>query len=58
MTADPRKTTTTREQPETGWATARRLNGRGIRTCLKAKADKDGGQTRWGIEGNVVRGED
>ncbi|MER6082897.1 hypothetical protein [Streptomyces sp. NPDC001833] len=47
-----------RHRPETGWARARRLRGRGIRTCMRATLDNDPGQARQEDDWNVVRGED
>ncbi|GAB2471162.1 hypothetical protein [Streptomyces incanus] len=44
--------------PETGWARARRLHGRRIRTCERATIDGDAGRMRRGDDWNVVRGED
>jgi hypothetical protein len=45
--------------PETGWAQAHRLRGKGVRTCLPAVADGDpAGQERPGAEEHIVRGED
>ncbi|MGW3116467.1 hypothetical protein ACWDBW_04810 [Streptomyces sp. NPDC001107] len=47
-------------RPETGWARARRLRGKGVvRTCIPAVLEQ--GTTRTdepGPEGNIVRGED
>ncbi len=57
MTAEAEKTTTVR-RPETGWATARRLRGRRIRTWVRATAEGDQSRERRGDEWNVVRGED
>lgn len=49
-----------RRRPETGWARARRLRGRGVvRTCVPAVADADAASALCtGSEGNIVRGED
>ncbi|MDQ0604591.1 hypothetical protein QF037_008936 [Streptomyces canus] len=57
MTVEVRKTIAA-SRPETGWARARRLRGRGIRTYVPATIDDDTGQLRDGADGNVVRGED
>ncbi|MGW1506374.1 hypothetical protein ACWCQW_49425 [Streptomyces mirabilis] len=57
MTVEVRKTGTVR-RPETGWARARRLRGRGIRTCERATLDGDTQQLRQDDDWNVVRGED
>ncbi|MGW2686747.1 hypothetical protein ACWC6I_26785 [Streptomyces sp. NPDC001414] len=43
---------------ETGWATARRLRGKGIRTWVRATAEGGRDQPRRGDDWNVVRGED
>ncbi|MEU2617845.1 hypothetical protein ABZ642_06680 [Streptomyces sp. NPDC007157] len=43
---------------ETGWAKARRLRGKGIRTWVRATIDGDAGRPRRGDDWNVVRGED
>ncbi|MEV7149053.1 hypothetical protein AB0O05_21445 [Streptomyces sp. NPDC093084] len=46
-------------RPETGWARARRLRGRGgVRTCLRATLDHEPRGTRRDDDWNVVRGED
>ncbi|MER6531855.1 hypothetical protein [Streptomyces sp. NPDC001508] len=59
MTAEtPRKKTHTLPGPETGWATARRLRGQRIRTCVRAMIDRRAADRRRGDEWNVVRGED
>ncbi|MEU4153170.1 hypothetical protein [Streptomyces sp. NPDC026659] len=42
---------------ETGWARARRLRGRRVRTCVAAVVPKDSAP-RTGTEWNIVRGED
>ncbi|MEW2131477.1 hypothetical protein [Streptomyces sp. NPDC005435] len=42
---------------ETGWARARRLRGRRVRTCVAAVVTDDT-PPRAGAEGNIVRGED
>ncbi|MFE0257795.1 hypothetical protein [Streptomyces sp. NPDC059010] len=57
MTADTRKTITV-HRPESGWATARRKHGQGLRTGLRAKADVDTEQRNRGHEWNVVRSGD
>ncbi|MEV7323124.1 hypothetical protein [Streptomyces sp. NPDC093970] len=57
MTAEASSPTAVR-RAETGWARARRLRGRGIRTCLRAKFDQDAGQPRQDDDGIIVRGED
>jgi hypothetical protein len=47
------------QHPETGWAEARRLRRKSVRTCLPAVEDRTGPhQDRTGPEGNIVRGED
>ncbi|MFF8941997.1 MULTISPECIES: hypothetical protein [unclassified Streptomyces] len=44
---------------ETGWATARRLRKRGVRTCMPAVEDRPARQVdRSRPEWNIVRGED
>lgn len=43
---------------ETGWATARRLRGKGIRTWVRATADGGRDRPPRGDDWNVVRGED
>ncbi|MFJ9347613.1 hypothetical protein [Streptomyces sp. NPDC101237] len=43
---------------ETGWATARRLRGKGVRTWVRATADGGPERPRPGDDWNVVRGED
>ncbi|MGW7424035.1 hypothetical protein ACWGJB_29065 [Streptomyces sp. NPDC054813] len=43
---------------ETGWAKARRLRGKGIRTWVRATVEGDAGRPRRGDDWNVVRGED
>ena len=54
----------TREKPavqrsETGWAKARRLRRKGVRTCLPAVEDCKGRhEEHTGAEWNIVRGED
>lgn len=59
VTTETKKRSTVR-RPETGWATARRVQGQAIRTCVRATIDGDSVQKRWGWgdEGNIVRGED
>lgn len=57
VTAETKKRSTAR-RPETGWATARRVQGRAIRTCVRATVDGDSVQKCLGGEGNIVRGED
>ncbi|MEU6478727.1 hypothetical protein ABZ858_17870 [Streptomyces sp. NPDC047017] len=54
---------TTGRRPETGWATARRLREKGVRTCVPAVASAGEGRggprrDRTGAECNIVRGED
>lgn len=51
-------TPTVARRPETGWARARRLRGRGIRTCLRPTLDDNAGHMRQEDDWNVVRGED
>ncbi|GAA0920813.1 hypothetical protein [Streptomyces thermoalcalitolerans] len=47
------------QQPETGWAEARRLRKKRVRTWLPAVEDRSGPpQDRTGPEWNIVRGED
>jgi hypothetical protein len=47
------------QHPETGWAEARRLRRRSVRTCLPAVEDCVGPhQDHTGSEWNIVRGED
>ncbi|AVV44440.1 hypothetical protein PYK79_46185 [Streptomyces sp. ID05-04B] len=60
MTAVPVETEKTLavRRPETGWATARRLRGQRIRTCVRATIDGDVGRSRRGNDWNVVRGVD
>lgn len=60
MTTQVRKgSASTVRRPETGWAKARRLRGREIRTCVRAMAaDGDGGQPKGGPEDNIVKGDD
>ncbi|MFI8931578.1 hypothetical protein ACIG3E_28380 [Streptomyces sp. NPDC053474] len=44
---------------ETGWAKARRLRGKSVRTCLPPLPDEDTrSAARVGPEGNIVRGDD
>lgn len=57
VTTEAKKTNTV-PAPETGWATARRLRGQCIRTCVRATSDSEAAPDRRGDEGNVVRGED
>jgi hypothetical protein len=45
-------------RPETGWATARRLRGQRIRTCVRATMDGDMGRKCRDNDWNVVRGVD
>ncbi|KUO05184.1 hypothetical protein [Streptomyces caeruleatus] len=60
MTTQVRKASAnTVRRPETGWARARRLRGREIRTWVRAMAaDGDGGQPRGATQDNIVRGDD
>ncbi|GAA1012272.1 MULTISPECIES: hypothetical protein [Streptomyces] len=47
------------QQPETGWAEARRLGRKKVRTWLPAVEDRSGPpRNRTGPEWNIVRGED
>lgn len=47
------------QHPETGWAEARRLRRKNVRTCLPAVEDRTGPrQDHTGSEWNIVRGED
>ncbi|MFE9836659.1 hypothetical protein ACFYP4_16235 [Streptomyces sp. NPDC005551] len=57
MTADVRNDSSMR-RPETGWAEARRGRGSAIRTCVAARAERDGRQAQTGSDWNIVRGED
>ncbi|MFF4119895.1 hypothetical protein [Streptomyces sp. NPDC001714] len=57
MTAEAGDRTAVR-RPETGWAKARRLRGKAVRTCLRATLDNSAGRLRQGDDWNVVRGED
>ncbi|MGW2958763.1 hypothetical protein ACWDGI_09765 [Streptomyces sp. NPDC001220] len=57
MTMEVMKTGSERVS-ETGWAKARRLRGKGIRTWVRATIDRDAGRPRRGDDWNVVRGED
>ncbi|MEU2332440.1 hypothetical protein ABZ770_12970 [Streptomyces sp. NPDC006654] len=44
---------------QTGWAKARRLPRKGVRTCVAAVADESASPAAHpGAEGNIVRGED
>ncbi|MET7378077.1 hypothetical protein ABZT08_04495 [Streptomyces sp. NPDC005526] len=43
---------------ETGWATARRLRKRSVRTCLPAVEERARQEDRNRPEWNIVRGED
>ncbi|QCX81441.1 hypothetical protein C9F11_39295 [Streptomyces sp. YIM 121038] len=44
---------------ETGWAKARRLRGKSVRTCLPPLSDEGArSSTRVSPEGNIVRGDD
>ena len=57
MTSDVRNKTTIR-RAETGWARARRLRGRGLRTWVPATSGSDTRQMGADVEANIVRGED
>lgn len=57
MTMEAMKTGSARGS-ETGWAKARRLRGKGIRTWVRATTDGTAGRPRSGDDWNVVRGED
>ncbi|WNM33056.1 hypothetical protein RKE30_23035 [Streptomyces sp. Li-HN-5-11] len=47
------------QRSETGWAQARRLRRKGVRTCLPAIEDRtDPHEEHTGAEWNIVRGED
>jgi hypothetical protein len=47
-------------RPESGWSKARRRRGKGVvRTCVPAVPEGDATRTdQYGLEGNIVRGED
>lgn len=59
MTAHTTETPVER-RPETGWAMARHVRGRGVRTCVPALEAKDTAPAvpRRGPEDNIVRGDD
>ncbi|WP_320777768.1 hypothetical protein [Streptomyces sp. CRN 30] len=59
MTAHTTDTPVAR-RPETGWATARQLRGKGVRTCVPALDAEDTAVTveHTRPEDNIVRGED
>jgi hypothetical protein len=46
---------------ETGWAKARQVRGKGVRTCVPAveeRGERPGTETVRETEGNIIRGED
>ncbi|MFG2793256.1 hypothetical protein [Streptomyces sp. NPDC048419] len=47
-------------RPESGWSKARRHRGKDVvRTCIPAVPEGDATRTdQYGLEGNIVRGED
>ncbi|MET7686268.1 hypothetical protein [Streptomyces sp. NPDC005423] len=59
MTARTDKRKAENQPPETGWAKARRLRAKGVRTCVPSVQDR-GAETSAhpGSEGNIVRGDD
>ncbi|MEV6835695.1 hypothetical protein AB0N17_14445 [Streptomyces sp. NPDC051133] len=47
------------DRTETGWAQARHLRGKGMRTCRPAVLDRTGAEAQGTpAEDNIVRGED
>ncbi|MFE0512710.1 hypothetical protein [Streptomyces sp. NPDC058964] len=45
--------------PETGWAKARELRGKHVRTCVPAMEDESAPpRARVGAEWNIIRGDD
>ncbi|WP_367319179.1 hypothetical protein [Streptomyces sp. HUAS ZL42] len=58
MTARPKDSSVVR-RPETGWARARRMRGKGVRTWVSAVEVRNAAPTEQsGQESNIVRGED
>ncbi|WP_329140110.1 hypothetical protein [Streptomyces sp. NBC_00670] len=49
------------DRPETGWAKARQVRGKGVRTCVPAVEERGelrGTEAVRDSEGNIIRGED